>query len=73
MVIQAQEYASRLQQAQDTIHSLSEPKLQEDDDFMTLNSFSVSSQDGAKESEITKVHKLLATQAKKKSHMNLTN
>lgn len=59
MVIQAQEYASRLQQAQDTIHSLSEPKLQDDDDLnsmsTTFNSFSVSSQDGLKESEITKV------------------
>lgn len=61
MVIQAQEYASRLEQAQDTIHNLSEPKLHEEDEFASLNnhsgfnSFSVSSQDGTKESEITKV------------------
>lgn len=61
MVIQAQEYAARLEQAQDTIHSLSEPKLLDEDDFPSMsqhsgfNSFSVSSQDGAKETEITKV------------------
>ncbi|KAI7891271.1 uncharacterized protein EV154DRAFT_508500 [Mucor mucedo] len=61
MVIQAQEYASRLEQAQDTIHNLSEPKLLEEDELSSLNnhsgfnSFSVSSQDGTtKESEITK-------------------
>jgi hypothetical protein len=61
MVIQAQEYASRLEQAQDTIHNLSEPKLLEDDELSSLNNhsgfntFSVSSQDGnQKESEITK-------------------
>jgi chromosome segregation ATPase len=60
MVIQAQEYASRLEQAQDTIHNLSEPKLLEEDDLSLnnhsgFNTFSVSSQDGTKESEITKV------------------
>lgn len=61
MVIQAQEYAARLEQAQDTIHSLSEPKLLDEDDFPSMNqhsgfnSFSVSSQDGTKETEITKV------------------
>lgn len=61
MVIQAQEYASRLEQAQDTIHNMSEPKLLEEDELSSLNNhsgfntFSVSSQDGAKESEITKV------------------
>ncbi|KAL9543742.1 hypothetical protein MBANPS3_007967 [Mucor bainieri] len=60
MVIQAQEYAARLEQAQDTIHSLSEPKLLDEDDFPSMsqhsgfNSFSVSSQDGTKETEITK-------------------
>ncbi|KAI9470757.1 MAG: hypothetical protein EXX96DRAFT_585626 [Benjaminiella poitrasii] len=60
MVIQAKEYATRLEQAQDTIHSLSEPKLlNDDDDLSSLNhssfqSFSVSSQDGYKETEITK-------------------
>ncbi|KAG2232937.1 hypothetical protein INT48_008030 [Thamnidium elegans] len=60
MVIQAQEYASRLEQAQDTIHNMSEPKLLEDDELSSLNNhsgfntFSVSSQDGTKETEITK-------------------
>ncbi|CAO3655972.1 unnamed protein product [Mucor fragilis] len=60
MVIQAQEYAARLEQAQDTIHSLSEPKLLDEEDFPSMsqhsgfNSFSVSSQDGTKETEITK-------------------
>lgn len=62
MVIQAQEYASRLEQAQDTIHNMSEPKLLEDDELSSLNNhsgfntFSVSSQDGTKETEITKVN-----------------
>ncbi|KAI8979765.1 hypothetical protein BDF20DRAFT_871546 [Mycotypha africana] len=32
MVMQAQEYAQRLEQAQDTIHSLSEPKILQDDE-----------------------------------------
>ncbi|CAO3636420.1 unnamed protein product [Mucor hiemalis] len=60
MVIQAQEYSARLEQAQDTIHSLSEPKLPEDDELLSLNNhsgfntYSVSSHDGTKESEITK-------------------
>ncbi|KAI8976056.1 hypothetical protein BDB01DRAFT_364254 [Pilobolus umbonatus] len=60
MVIQAQEYASRLEQAQDTIHHLSEPKLLEDDESNSLHnhsgfhSFSVSSHDTTKETEITK-------------------
>ncbi|CEP20123.1 hypothetical protein [Parasitella parasitica] len=60
MVIQAQEYAARLEQAQDTIHSLSEPKLLDDDDYPSIsqhsgfNTFSVSSHDGTKETEITK-------------------
>lgn len=59
MVIQAQEYASRLEQAQNTIHNLSEPKLLEDDELLSFHSgfhpLSVSSQEGAKETEITKV------------------
>lgn len=62
MVIQAQEYSARLEQAQDTIHSLSEPKLlPEDDELLSINNhsgfntYSVSSHDGTKESEITKV------------------
>ncbi|RCI04179.1 hypothetical protein CU098_008417 [Rhizopus stolonifer] len=58
MVIQAQEYASRLEQAQNTIHNLSEPKLHEDDELLSFHSgfhpLSVSSQEGAKETEITK-------------------
>ncbi|KAG1053759.1 hypothetical protein G6F46_000320 [Rhizopus delemar] len=58
MVIQAQEYASRLEQAQNTIHNLSEPKLLEDDELLSFHSgfhpLSVSSQEGAKETEITK-------------------
>lgn len=68
MVIQAQEYASRLEQAQDTIHNLSEPKLLEEDELSSLNNYSTtnttafsvtSSQDNdrhhmMKESEITK-------------------
>lgn len=60
MVIQAQEYAARLEQAQNTIHSLSEPKLLEDDELLSFHSgfhpLSVSSHEGAtKETEITKV------------------
>jgi hypothetical protein len=63
MVIQAQEYAARLEQAQDTIHNLSEPKLLEDDELSSLNNYastatySVSSfqdSNNTKESEITK-------------------
>ncbi|KAI8379872.1 hypothetical protein EDC96DRAFT_492055 [Choanephora cucurbitarum] len=59
MVIQAQEYAARLEQAQDTIHSLSEPKLQDEEDILSMhhggyNTYSVSSHEGGKESEITK-------------------
>ncbi|KAI8329202.1 hypothetical protein BD560DRAFT_416888, partial [Blakeslea trispora] len=61
MVIQAQEYATRLEQAQDTIHSLSEPKLQDEEDILgmhhgyhTNHTYSVSSHEGGKESEITK-------------------
>lgn len=56
MVIQAQEYAVRLEQAQDTIHHLSEPKLQDDDDtsistshhsaYPSSSSYSNLSQDG---------------------------
>ncbi len=38
MVIQAQEYASRLEQAQNTIHNLSEPKLLEDDELLSFHS-----------------------------------
>ena len=58
---QAQEYAARLEQAQDTIHSLSEPKLQDEEDILSMhhggyNTYSVSSHEGGKESEITKVH-----------------
>lgn len=58
MVEQAKEYASLLEQAQNTIHSLSEPRL-DDDEVLTndLSSISLSSSnwDGPKESEITKV------------------
>ncbi|RCI05853.1 hypothetical protein CU098_013376 [Rhizopus stolonifer] len=58
MVIQAQEYATRLEQAQDTIHSLSEPKLQEEEDLISMHhngsTYSVSSHEGSKETEITK-------------------
>ncbi|KAI9243988.1 hypothetical protein BY458DRAFT_530000 [Sporodiniella umbellata] len=58
MVIQAQEYASRLEQAQNTIHNLSESKLLEDDEMLSFHSgfrtLSVSSQEGIKETEITK-------------------
>ncbi|CAO3614429.1 unnamed protein product [Cunninghamella blakesleeana] len=57
MVEQAKEYASLLEQAQNTIHSLSEPRL-DDDELLTndLSSISLSSSnwDGSKESEITK-------------------
>lgn len=59
MVIQAQEYASRLEQAQNTIHSLSESKQLEDElsDFNSglSDNSSFSFQEGAKETEITKV------------------
>ncbi|OAD79717.1 hypothetical protein PHYBLDRAFT_162774 [Phycomyces blakesleeanus NRRL 1555(-)] len=57
MVTQAQEYASLLEQAQDTIHSLSEPRLSDDDTLSNaMSTVSVSSQGdgGAKETEITK-------------------
>ncbi|KAI8885145.1 hypothetical protein K501DRAFT_246525 [Backusella circina FSU 941] len=60
MVIQAKEYAVRLEQAQDTIHSLSESRLHDDDELSSINGLSiVSSSDersgiGSKESEITK-------------------
>ncbi|KAI8339511.1 hypothetical protein BC941DRAFT_372579 [Chlamydoabsidia padenii] len=60
MVAQAKEYASLLEQAQNTIHSLSEPRL-DDDDLLSndLSSISLSSSnwDGnhsGKESEVTK-------------------
>ncbi|CAO3579287.1 unnamed protein product [Absidia cylindrospora] len=60
MVEQAQEYASLLEQAQNTIHMLGEPRL-DDDDFLSndLSNLSVSSStldgnNGYKESEVTK-------------------
>ncbi|CAO3639000.1 unnamed protein product [Cunninghamella echinulata] len=57
MVEQAKEYASLLEQAQNTIHSLSEPRL-DDDEILTndLSGISLSSSnwDVHKESEITK-------------------
>jgi chromosome segregation ATPase len=65
MVIQAKEYAARLEQAQDTIHTLSESRLHEDDEVSSINGLSiVSSSDersgiGSKETEITKVCFLL--------------
>lgn len=57
MVAQAKEYAIRLQQAQDTIHNLSEPKLQDEDERNPImsTSLSVSTQSDVKETEITKV------------------
>lgn len=59
MVAQAKEYASLLEQAQDTIHSLSEPRLSDDDTLSNgVSTASVSSYwDGGKETEITKVCK----------------
>ncbi|KAI7869917.1 hypothetical protein BDF14DRAFT_1777593 [Spinellus fusiger] len=57
MVAQAQEYASMLEQAQDIIHRLSEPRLSEDDTLShIMSNASVSShgEGGGKESEITK-------------------
>ncbi|CAO3586120.1 unnamed protein product [Absidia cylindrospora] len=60
MVAQAKEYASLLEQAQNTIHNLSEPRL-DDDDLLSndMSSISQSSSNwdgnhGNKESEITK-------------------
>ncbi|KAI7851408.1 hypothetical protein BDC45DRAFT_515699 [Circinella umbellata] len=54
MVGQAKKYASLLEQAQDTIHGLSEPRLS-DDDTLSNGEASVSSYwDGGKETEITK-------------------
>ncbi|KAI8089693.1 uncharacterized protein BX664DRAFT_280827 [Halteromyces radiatus] len=62
MVAQAQEYASLLEQAQNTIHNLSEPRL-DDDDLLEndLYSTSLSSSNwegtqisGSKETEVTK-------------------
>lgn len=64
MVAQAKEYATRLQQAQDTIHNLSEPRLQEEDRSPNMtSSFSSSTQEGVKESEITKARKRYEFQA----------
>lgn len=69
MVAQAKEYASLLEQAQNTIHSLSEPRL-DDDDLLSndLSSISLSSSnwDGhhsGKESEVTKV-RMVSTKAR---------
>ena len=54
MVGQAKKYASLLEQAQDTIHGLTEPRLS-DDDTLSNGEASVSSYwDGGKETEITK-------------------
>ncbi|CDH48741.1 hypothetical protein RO3G_09758 [Lichtheimia corymbifera JMRC:FSU:9682] len=54
MVAQAKKYSALLEQAQDTIHSLSEPRLS-DDDTLSNGAGSVSSYwDGGKETEITK-------------------
>ncbi|KAG0165496.1 hypothetical protein DFQ28_008634 [Apophysomyces sp. BC1034] len=56
MVAQAKEYASLLEQAQDTIHSLSEPRLPDDDTLSNGMSTTSSQLDGSggKETEITK-------------------
>ncbi|KAI9256967.1 hypothetical protein BY458DRAFT_535302 [Sporodiniella umbellata] len=55
MVVQAQEYASRLEQAQNTIHSLSELKPTEEEESVKFdNGFQPLVHDEAKETEITK-------------------
>ncbi|KAI9254508.1 hypothetical protein BDA99DRAFT_518601 [Phascolomyces articulosus] len=55
MVGQAKKYASLLEQAQDTIHGLSEPRLSDDDTFSNGDvSVSSSYWEGGKETEITK-------------------
>lgn len=56
MVAQAKKYAALLEQAQDTIHSLSEPRLSDDDTLSNgMSAASVSSYwEGGKETEITK-------------------
>lgn len=58
MAAQAKKYATLLEQAQDTIHSLSEPRLSDDDTLSNTASTS-SYWDGVKETEITKVKNYL--------------
>ncbi|ORY99272.1 hypothetical protein BCR43DRAFT_503985 [Syncephalastrum racemosum] len=75
MVAQAKKYAALLEQAQDTIHSLSEPRLSDDDTLSNgMSAASVSSYwEGGKETEITKAKFRQEMQKEIERNLNLRN